>query len=212
MVALPKLIMTAGTYFVAIPLLLAILRFRFLNQAMKNIAYYVFLGAGIQFIASYLKQRGQNNLWVLHLFTPLEFGIILRFFSFTLAGFIPKKVFVWAAAAFLLAALLNSIFLQDIRTFNTYARSLEGVSVIVLCLLWCYKTLTEMKIQQLGQDPVFWANTGFLLYFSGGVLLFAFSNYIIAINQVLSMYIWAFHAMFSMLLYTLITVALWKAK
>lgn len=204
--------MATGSFFVTIPFVLAILRFRVLNGTMKNIAYYVFLGACVQFIASLVKQKGQNNLWVLHIYTPLEFAIILRFYSFALANFVQKRTFVWAGVVFSILALLSSIFLQDIRTFNTYARSLEGVSVIVMCLLWCYKTLTEMRIQQLGQDPVFWVNTGFLLYFSGGVLLFAFSNYIIGINQVLSMYIWAFHALFSMLLHFLITVALWKAK
>jgi len=204
--------MTAGSLFVAIPLVLAILRYRFLNKTMKNIAYYVFLGASIQILAAYVKLNGQNNLWVLHLFTPLEVAIILRFYSIVLAGFIQKKVFVWVGIIFLTMSVLSSIFLQDIRTFNTYARSLEGLLVIVLCLLWCYKTLTEMKIMKLGQDPVFWVNTGFLLYFSGGVLLFAFSNYIIGINHVLSLYIWAFHALFSMLLYALITIGLWKAK
>lgn len=212
MMALPRLLMTAGSLFVAIPLVLAILRYRFLNKTMKNIAYYVFLGASIQILAAYVKLNGQNNLWVLHLFTPLEVAIILRFYSIVLAGFIQKKVFVWVGIIFLTMSVLSSIFLQDIRTFNTYARSLEGLLVIVLCLLWCYKTLTEMKIMKLGQDPVFWVNTGFLLYFSGGVLLFAFSNYIIGINHVLSLYIWAFHALFSMLLYALITIGLWKAK
>lgn len=210
--ALPKLIMTAGSLFVAIPLFVAILRFRHLNQAMKYIAYYVFLGAIVQLFASIVKKGNQNNLWVLHIYTPLEFAIILRFYSFTMANYIPRKVFVWSGILFLTMAVLSSIFLQDISTFNTYARSLEGLLVIILCLIWCYKTLTEMKIEKLGQDPVFWVNTGFLLYFSGGVLLFAFSNYIIGINQVLSMYIWAFHALFSMLLYFLITVALWKAN
>jgi hypothetical protein len=97
-------------------------------------------------------------------------------------------------------------------TFNTYARSLEGILVIILCLSWCYQTLTEMKIRALQQDPVFWTNTGFLLYFSGNVLLFTFSNYILNINHALNQYIWAFHALFSILLYFFITIGLWKAR
>ncbi len=212
MMPLPKLIITIGSLFVVVPVTVAILKYRLLNNTMKNMAFYVFLGASVQIISSYLGRNRQNNLWLLHLFTPLEFAIILRFYSTLLSSIFQKKVFVWTGILFATLSLLNTAFLQEITIFNTYARSLEGVFVIVLCLLWCYKTLTEMKIKKLGQHPVFWVNTGFLLYFSGGVLLFAFSNYILGINKALNMYIWAFHALFSILLYFLITIGLWKAK
>jgi hypothetical protein len=87
---------------------------------------------------------------------------------------------------------------------------LEGVLVILLCLTWCWRVLTEMKIQRLEQNPVFWANTGFLIYFSGNVLLFAFSNFILDYDKSLNLYVWAFHGLLSGLLYLLISIGLWK--
>lgn len=208
----PKLIISLATYYIAVPVLVALFRFQRLGVAMKAMAFYVFLGGIIQVTSSYLNAQKLNNLWLLHLYTPMEFACIVWFYSQVLSGFLKKTVFIGLSLGFTALSVLNSAFLQDTDTFNTYARSLEGILVIVLCLLWCYRTLEEMKIKRLEEDPVFWVNTGFLLYFSGNVLLFAFSNYIVGINRALNLYIWAFHALFSILVYFFITIGLWKAK
>lgn len=210
--AWPKLLIETASVFIALPFFTAVFRYRKMGAAMKATALYVFLGAAIQVYSSWLSSKGYNNLWLLHIYTPLEFTCIVLFFSRVLEGFWPPRVFWWTAATFLGLSAVNSTFLQDVNTFNTYARSLEGVLVIAFCLIWCYRTLLEMKIVHLEDDPVFWTNTGLLLYFSGNVLLFAFSNYIVHINRALNLYIWAFHALFSILLYGLITIGLWKAK
>jgi hypothetical protein len=212
MIYWPKLIISVASLFIAFPVAVALFRYRQLNATMRTMVLYVFLGGLVQLSSSYLNANKQNNLWLLHLYTPLEFACIVWFYYHVLQGFVKKSAFVWAGFGFAGLSVLNSAFLQDTDTFNTYARSLEGILVIVFCLIWCYRTLLEMKIKQLEQDPVFWVNTGFLLYFSGNVLLFAFSNYIININHALNLYIWAFHALFSILLYFFITIGLWKAK
>jgi hypothetical protein len=208
----PKFIIAIASFYIAVPMLLSLVRYRQLGYAMRIMACYVTLGAITQFASSYMNSKSQNNLWMLHLYTPLEFSCITWFYSVVLEGIAPKKWFVLTALGFAVLSALNTAFLQDSLTFNTYARCLEGLLVIVFCLIWCYKTLSEMKISRLERDPVFWVNTGFLLYFSGNILLFAFSNYILNINRALNHYIWAFHAIFNLLLYLFITVGLWKAK
>ena len=208
----PRLIIAIATFFITVPFLIALFRYQKLDNVMKAVAWYVMLGGLVQVLSSYENSQKNNNLWLLHLYTPLEFACLALFYSRALDGMVKKRVFVGLGIGFAVLSALNSGFLQPVNTFNTYARSLEGIVVIVFCLSWCYRTLTEMKILKLEQDPVFWVNTGFLLYFSGNVLLFAFSNYILNINRALNLYIWAFHALFSILLYFFISVGLWKAR
>lgn len=207
-----KLIIAIASWSIVLPIAITAVRYHRLNKAMIAVVRFVFLGAIIELVSSYLSSRHQNNLWLLHLYTPLEFACILWFFYHALNGALSKSIFWGAAAGFGLLSGLNSAFFQPIDTFNTYARSLEGILIIALCLFWCYRTLVEMKIQRLEKDPAFWAMTGFLLYFSGNVLLFAFSNYILYINKSMNLYIWAFHALFSILLHLFITTGLWKAR
>ena len=209
---LPEFVISLASFFIVIPVMIALIWYRHLSTGMKTMAAYVLLSGLIQICSSYLHGQKENNLYLLHIYTPLEFACIAWFYSIVLEGLWPQRVFLYAGISFFVLSGLNSAFLQDTKTFNTYARSLEGILVILLCLAWCYRTLREMKIKRLEQDPVFWVNTGFLLYFSGNVLLFAFSNYIININQALNLYIWAFHALFSILVYFFISIGLWKAR
>jgi hypothetical protein len=173
---------------------------------------YVVIVVIVQFLASILADQKINNLPLLHVYTPLEFLCIGWFYAIALRGFVLQRNIWGMIIGFGVLSVLNSIFLQDITTFNTYARSLQGILVIILSLMWCYRALSEMTISRLEDEPVFWVNTGFLLYFSGGVLLFAFSNYILQINRSLNMYIWGFHALFSVLLYIFISIGLWKVR
>jgi len=204
-----KIAIEVASFCVLLPVLVVLLRYRVLCPAMRPVACYALLSGLVQGLSSYLSSFSINNLWLLHLYTPLEFFCITWFFSIVLKGFLPRQVFVWTVIGFTALSVLNSLFLQDVNTFNTYARSLEGVLVVILCLVWCYRTLSEMKIQRLEQDPVFWVNTGFLLYFSGNVLLFAFSNYILPLQKSLNLYVWAFHGLLNMLLNAFIALGLW---
>ncbi len=190
--------------------MVSIVRYRRLTPALKVIAAYVLLGSVVQWASSTMSAHRQNNLPLLHVYTVLEFACLVWFYRLVQRGFIKNKVFIGLAISFPVLAVLNALFLQDIYHFNTYVRSLESLLIITLALLWYYRALAELKIPRLQDDPVFWVNTGLLLYFSGNVLLFAFSNYILSFHRSLNLYIWAFHGLFGTLLYLFITVGLWK--
>lgn len=151
-----------------------------------------------------------NNLWLLHYYTVFEFSLIAWFFGIILEGFIQPKLILIVGIGFGIASMLNSIYLQPLNEFNTYARSLEGVLVILMALAWYFRTLSEMKVKRLQDEPLFWVNTALLLYFSGSVLLFAFSNFLLSLNRSLNLYIWAFHGIFSALLYSFVSIGVWK--
>lgn len=195
---------------VLLPLLIILYRRQWLDLPFKAITCFIVLANVVQGLASLMNAYHLNNLWLLHYYTVLEFSFIVWFYGIILQGFVPSKA-IWAiGVGFGILSLLNSIYLQPLSEFNTYARSLEGILVILLALAWYFRTLTEMKVKRLQDEPLFWVNSGFLLYFSGSVLLFAVSNYLLSLNHSLNLYIWAFHGIFSVLLYLFVSIGVWK--
>ncbi len=201
-----------SSFVVLLPLLVAVLRYRCLTPALRMIGVYVLLGTFVQGIAAMMSANKQNNLPLLHLYTILEFTCFVWFYRLLEKNFIKNSIFVGLVIGFPILAILNALFLQSIYEFNTYARSLESILLIMLALVWYYRALEELKIQRLQDDAVFWINTAILLYFSGSALLFGFSNYTLSFQKPLKVYIWAFHALFSTLLYLFITAGLWKQR
>jgi len=169
------------------------------------------LVATAQVISHFTKEFHIMNLPVLHVYTVVEFSWITWFYYVAMPSYLPRKVAIGAIIVFAVAALLNTIYLQPVTQFNTYARTLASIIVITYALIYFYKIISEVQITNLEKDPIFWVNTGFLIYFSGSTLLFVFSNFILPFKTSLNIYVWALHAVFNILLYLIQSVGIWVA-
>jgi hypothetical protein len=112
------------------------------------------------------------------------------------------------AISFVLFSVINSLFIQSLYEFNSYARGFEALLLIILSLLGFYKISTSSG--DSGGIP--WINAGILVYFSGGLTLFILSNYILPFSNAVNTLIWAIHSFLSIFLYVVISIGLWKSR
>ena len=152
-----------------------------------------------------------NNLPVTHIFTLFEFLILIRFYSKLLMGFISKKVFILLTIFFTIFALIDSIFLESIFSFNTLGRSVEALIFISLSFCWFIKLLkSEYDLNSSTSKGISYIVGGFFIYFSGSIILFSFSNYINKMTYSLSLNIWTMHTILSVILFLAISLGLFK--
>jgi hypothetical protein len=144
-------------------------------------------------------------------YTLTEFILLYAFYDLLFANTFPKWLLRSIAISFVLFSVINSLFIQSIYTFNNYARALEALLLIIFALLCFYKISLPAPHGVKASTPVAWINAGILVYFSGGFTLFILSNYIIPMGSKLNYQIWAVHSFLSILLYSLISMGLWKA-
>jgi len=198
--------------FIVPALIIAFRKYSKLSPELKVITYYLVLSALTEILAALLAAVNKNNLPLLHIYTILQFVLIARFYGIVLAGFVPRNLIRYSAYFFIIFSILNSLFLQTIFTNNTYARTLESLLVITFSLTLFYRIISEMRIEKLEDSPVFWINTGFLIYFSSTIFLFVMSNFILPLNKTLNVYLWGVHAFISSFHYILIAIGLWKHR
>jgi hypothetical protein len=207
------IVFAVSPYALAPPLLLGLLQFRKLPLALKLICIHLMFAAVVEGLSYLLWHYRINNLFLLHIYTVEECGLILWFYSRLFTGFINSRVFLYAFAVFFVFAAVNSIFFQSLSANNTYIRTLEAIMVIVCSIVFFYRMLTDAAIEQPARSPYFWINTGWLIYFSASLLLFTLSNYINSTHlKQMRLDIWTLHAFFAILLYTFITIGLWKQR
>jgi hypothetical protein len=187
------------------------LRIKYLTGSLVFVACFIALAA-VGEVVSYVTGAllHIHNLYILHGYTILEFLLIALFYRRFFIGFYPRWLVPSLIAGFLLLAALSTIFLQKLSDSNAYVRGLESLLVIGLALLCFYKILTELLTKRLERDPVFWINTGFLLYFAGNLFLFLLSNALLKQpNQQLSFMAWGLHALLMALMHVFIGIGLW---
>ncbi|MBA3681424.1 MAG: hypothetical protein H0W73_09700 [Bacteroidetes bacterium] len=154
-----------------------------------------------------------NNLPILHIYTILEFIILSWFYYILLKKDISYFIFISVALLFTVFSLIGSVYIEIFFTFNTISRSLASLVFIFLSVLRLLKSLTvEDMAPNKNNKGVDYITAGFLVYFSGSIVLFSFSNYLNKLAYGLLLNIWSIHTLLLVLLYSAITIGLLRYK
>ena len=180
---------------------------------LQNFCWFIFVSFIVQIIASILYYFQINNLPVLHVYTVLGFLCLIRFYNQLFKGFI-KPIVLWIVAiVFTIYSIINSIFIQDILTFNSYALSVEAIIIIILALstfgLMMNDIVREKRVEII--KSLNWINTGLFIYYSSSLLVFYSGNMISSYSLTpLVRYTWFIYALFSVIMYICFFIGLWK--
>lgn len=186
---------------ILLPIGVAIYKYVQMPLPVRYIFYYLVTSGCINLIAIILSYHSINNLPLLHLLTLCELYFLLRFYAALFEHSI-SVIIKYVCAGTMLASLANSLWLQNIYTFNSYARGLVAISIIFLSLLY-FIHVPESKKKPADICIV----SGLLLYYAGSFFLFLFSNYLKK-GYALSTVIWDVNASLVIVLYILIAIGI----
>jgi hypothetical protein len=194
---------------ILLPVMMAAWKLKQLNAVARIILAYLLTSAVVSLAASAMIWNRMNNLPVSHLYTVVEFFFFTFFYRSLLQG---KKTITVIQVCFLLACILNTLFVQDLYQFNSYTRSLEALVIMLLSVNYYALLFTDIATVKPLQHPAFWFNTGIFLYFSGAFMLFVFSNYMLKESVSSFKVVWNVHATFVLIMYLLFTLGFLKCK
>lgn len=153
----------------------------------------------------YLVSKGQNNLYLFHMFTYFEAILYALIFIDLLKGS-QKNVVRILLVCFLIFSVINSALWESFIVFNSNQRYLGGVFIIVYICLYFIQIFNEAKIQKIESDPYFWMTAILLIYTAGTLFLFILADEILtAKNNAL----WDLHSVLNILLNLGFTLTIW---
>ncbi|MBQ4819895.1 hypothetical protein [Aquimarina sp. MMG016] len=144
-----------------------------------------------------------------HFFTAIQFLLIVHIYRTVLSKIFSKLFFIIISIGFIVFAIINTLFFQNLNTFNSNVTTLMGFLVIFFSLSYFYALLKEVKYSVLEKNPMFWINSGFLIYFSSNLILFYMNNTLFKGTAEASLTLWGLHAIVNIVLTLFYTIALW---
>lgn len=206
-------IMVAANLPVVITAVYAAATYPLLTKELKVFAWFVWLSVIVHLTSLCLWWAGINNMPVLHLYVWLGFLSIAWFYRQLLQSFINPVIILVLAILFSGFTIVNSIVLQPIDTFNSYALTVESILVVILSLSAFIVMLNPLAMEQLkqGLTSLRWINAGLFIYYASNLLIFYFGK--IMMNELptlFNQYAWVLHAFFSTVMYICFITALWK--
>lgn len=200
----------ASSASVAIPLIIGLIRYKRLDKSQTLLFYLLIFAFSTELVANILLYNRIHNLPVYNFFALINFNFLLRLYVLHIK-IERRKFFNYFQLLFNLFAICNVIFIQDYRTFNSNWIVAASVIFLSLALNYFYKLLKEVKYQRLERNPMFWFNSGIVIYYSGTLILFFLGNSV-AHNDLATeviMAAWGLNSIFNFMLNLSYSIGLW---
>ncbi|MDB5001402.1 MAG: hypothetical protein JWR76_2479 [Mucilaginibacter sp.] len=196
---------------VLIPLVTALINFKYLSKPFKIIFWFVlFSGVINTFSMMLVDVFHKQNLIIFHLYTIFEF-VMLSIFYCCFQNKRGRNIITWVLGIFTILYLVNFYF-QSISINNTYTHSLSAIIIIAYSMQFIFKQSEKYDKANWGYDGLNWINTGILIYYSSCLFLFMTSNYFLTASKFIGELIWTTHDTILFLEYILFAIGFYKCK
>lgn len=109
---------------------------------------------------------------------------------------------------YLLLGVLNLAFLQK-QGINSYTMMMQTIIIIGMSLTFFFMLLRELPAQQLHMMPLFWIISGFFFSYSGKLVVFTATHYLVNYIRDNLIIVWSFHVLLSIIANLLIAYGTW---
>lgn len=189
--------------------------YRRLNKALRLFSWFLFISGIIQALSLAMWFMSKNNMPLLHLYVIAGFLSLALFYNHLLRDFIDQRLMIFLVAGFLVFTVLNSLFLQPVSTFNSYALTVESVIVIIFSVstLMLGQHEVTRENQRQGFASLNWINSGLLIFYTSDILIFYFGDSLIDFfPSYMNRYAWVAHSFFSAMMYSCFFIGLWRSQ
>lgn len=181
------------------------------KKELVDLSVLIFSFVLIDILCYILARAGINNLPFFHLVTLLELVIFSRVYSYHVSGFRKKTVLILGGTG-AVALILNTIFLENILDFNSSARVIQAIIILIFAVLWFIEVFINLKENKLTDDPILYVTSGILIYFTGSAVIFGMYNSLLQTDQAFLMELWDIHSVLNILMNLALAVAFYKLR
>ncbi|WP_273446950.1 hypothetical protein [Neolewinella agarilytica] len=121
----------------------------------------------------------RSNAPYYHFFTPALFILFVFIYQKFLRDTFSRRVDIWLIALFVLFSIWNAGFGDGLFHFPGLSLGLYAFLMMSLAIGYFLRLMTTLELERLEKEPVFWINSGVLIYFSGNFLLWLTMNYLL---------------------------------
>ena len=136
-----------------------------LTVSDRHIGILVLLTVISEITAEVLSAKIRNNMYVYHVYSPLEFVLISLYFNNRIEALKNRNIGILIALAGIIVAGLNTIFVQRPNSLNSNFLLFEALVIICLCVYSFYKIIKD-EHEKTVTSVHFWVTSLLLFYWS----------------------------------------------
>jgi hypothetical protein len=150
----------------------------------------------------------KNNLFIFHVFTPLEYAIFSLLYLNQIQSPRVKKVIRASIPGFIGLSILFSAFVQHPDINNSYVMIMESILLSTWCLLFLREAILYPTVSYLQRYPMFWISVGILFYFVGDIFVEGLLNYLVKHSMTMAIRFYNMETIFKFIFFALVIVGI----
>lgn len=181
----------------------------------RPIIYFCFISLIFQVAGAILWLLKLNNLFLLHFFVPISFGILIWFYNYLWSRYLSTGITFSLIILFVLLSIFNVLFNQHLSEFNSLGSTAQSVLLIVFSISTYFLMLENSYREEFSHlyRSISWVNSGIFLFYTSSLIAFYLGDTIMdnLISVNLSRLAWVPHAVFITVMYVCFFIGLWKS-
>ncbi|HBC45887.1 MAG TPA: hypothetical protein DCZ43_02460 [candidate division Zixibacteria bacterium] len=147
----------------------------------------------------YCGQTKQNVYWLFHIYTPLEYSLLMVVFSIWQKNAVLARALRLSIVVFAIICIVNALIPDSLTRMNSFTISLSCI-VYTLVSAVTLISLKKADFGNISKDMRFWVSSGLLVYSSGSLAFFVFFP---LIAQSYLVTVWAVYSVINIFAYVL---------
>lgn len=161
-------------------------------------------------LASVIMNRNElPTMWLINIYAIVEFALLSSIYYILFKTHNYRKIIGIGLLISLITIIVLTLNHSNAYEFNDLVTGIESIIFILLAVGYFRLLLKELEFETPLENPIFWINSGVLIYFSGAFFFFIFSS---AASQVNHIKIWMIHNLIHLIYTILILIAFWKTR
>ena len=159
---------------------------------MLVLLIYVVFSFAVELFTLYLAFNRINNLWVLHIYTLMEFAFIVVIFSQYVEMIQYRKSVPMILILYSIIWISSKIFLESFAEFDNYSSPPANILLILVALRALYISGQAVE-PTIWKMSFFWFSVAVLIKFVGDFTLFLFGEWFINLGLSDGISVWSIH-------------------
>lgn len=194
-------------------ILLFIWKYNYISVSQKIIGYLCVVNILFHSIAAYhFIYTKQNNQFVFHILTPIQFTLYSFFYYKLFIERSIKRVILLSIPLFILTSFYISFTIQKIDSYNSYSLSLQNILLVIWSLLYFIKIIENDKFTIASFPSNIIIVTGIFFFCLSDFILESLMSYLIKNDNKDSILLYYLSEILSFVLYCFFIVSFWRIK
>lgn len=153
------------------------------SAELKLISVYLLIAIFVDVLSSKLAYAGYNNLFILHIYSLVEFILFSTIIFKLLKNRRQKQGILIAGVIGIILIILNTIFIQSLDQFNSYSAAFVSFSIILYCILYFSQLINLSDTTTVEMTVIKWIIIMLFIYHNINLIALFFSNSLLNLTE-----------------------------